>query len=171
MNVEDLRKKFDDYMASVTDEELIQEFKDMGYDVEIRKPDVIILRGASGCGKSSVARLFGGEVAICTADDYFYDETGKYNFNPDLLGKAHELCREKFLYALDNPELFDTIVVANTNTKNSEFQFYIDEAEKRGIMVFSLVVEKRHNGTNSHGVPESVIDRHVENIKNSLKLK
>jgi hypothetical protein len=171
MTIEQFKKDFDKQLAAMSDEEIIQDFKDLGCDVEIRKPNLVILRGSSGCGKSSVAMLFGGELAICCADDYFYDELGKYNFNPDLLGKAHERCREKFLYALDNPELFDTIVVANTNTKISEFQFYIDEAERRGIMVFSLVVEKRHNGTNSHGVPESVIDRHVENIKNSLKLK
>ena len=154
----------------MSDEQLIQEFTDIGCDVEIRKPDLVILRGSSGCGKSSVARLFRGEVAICTADDYFYDELGKYNFNPDHLSIAHKQCQEKFVYALDNPD-FDTIVIANTNTKEKDFKFYIDEAEKRGIMVFSLVVEKRHTGVNSHGTPDHVIDRHVENIKNSLKLK
>lgn len=154
----------------MSDEQLIQEFTDIGCDVEIRKPDLVILRGSSGCGKSSVARLFGGEVSVCTADDYFYDELGKYNFNPDHLSIAHKQCQEKFVYALDNPD-FDTIVIANTNTKEKDFKFYIDEAEKRGIMVFSLVVEKRHTGVNSHGTPDHVIDRHVENIKNSLKLK
>jgi energy-coupling factor transporter ATP-binding protein EcfA2 len=170
MNLENFKKELDEKLISMSEEQLIQEFKDMECNVEIRKPDLVILRGSSGCGKSSVARLFGGEVAICTADDYFYDELGKYNFNPDHLSIAHKQCQEKFIYALDNPD-FDTIVVANTNTKEKDFKFYIDEAEKRGIMVFSLVVEKRHNGINTHGTPDHVIDRHVENIKNSLKLK
>ena len=170
MNVEDFKKRFDDAMSNMTDEQLIQEFKDMGCDVEIRKPAVIILRGASGSGKSSVAKLFGPDAIICTADDFFYDSEGNYNFNPDHLSIAHEQCFRKFLYALDNPDV-DMIVIANTNTKISEFQKYIDEAEKCGCMVFSLVVERRHNGINSHGVPEHVIDRNEKNIKNTLKLK
>ena len=169
MKLENFKKDFDEKLSAMSEEEIIKEFTDMGCDVEISKV-VVILRGSSGCGKSSVAQLFGGEVAICTADDYFYDELGKYNFNPDHLSIAHKQCQEKFVYALDNPD-FDTVVVANTNTKEQDFQFYVAEAEKRGIMVFSLVVEKRHNGVNTHETPDHVIDRHVENIKNSLKLK
>lgn len=131
---------------------------------------IILLRGASGSGKNLVSKLFGGEVCVCSADDYFTDNWGNYNFDPNLLGVAHRTCQDKFLNALDNSDI-DTIIVNNTNTKEKDFQFYVAEAEKRGIMVFSLVVEKRHNGTNSHGTPDHVIDRHVENIKNSLKLR
>jgi predicted kinase len=136
----------------------------------MKQKKVIILRSASGAGKSTIAKLFVGNLVICTADDFFYDRDGNYNFDPNLLSIAHEQCFRKFHDALENQSV-DTIVVANTNTKISEFQKYIDEAEKYDNMVFSLVVEKRHNETNSHGTPESVIDRHVENIKNSLKLK
>ena len=170
MTLEKFKKDFDEKLAAMNDDKIIQEFEDMGCDIEIKKPVVVLLRGSSGCGKSSVARLFGGEVAICTADDFFYDEGGNYNFDSNLLSIAHEQCFRKFHDALENPDI-DTIVVANTNTKISEFQKYIDEAEKYDSMVFSLVVEKRHNGINSHGTPDHVIDRHVENIKNSLKLK
>lgn len=129
----------------------------------------IILRGTSGCGKSTVAKLFGENASVCTADDFFYDENGNYNFNPAHLSKAHEQCFEKFVDALSNPNV-DTVVVANTNTQQKEFQKYIDKAEEHGIMVFSLVVEKRHNGSNQHGTPDHVIERHEQNIKNSLKL-
>lgn len=131
---------------------------------------VIILRSASGAGKSTIAKLFGGNLTVCTADDFFYDGEGNYNFDPNLLSIAHEQCFRKFHDALENP-MVDTIVVANTNTKIPEFRKYIDEAEKYDSMLFSLVVEKRHNGVNSHGTPDRVINRHVENIKNSLKLK
>lgn len=132
--------------------------------------NVILLRGSAGSGKSSVAKLFGGNVRICCADDFFMDDFGNYNFDPNLLGVAHAHCQRRFLDALNDPEI-DTIVVANTNTKESDFKFYVDEAKKRDIMLFSLVVEKRHERENVHGVPSHVIDRHVENIKNSLKLK
>lgn len=130
---------------------------------------IIILRSASGAGKSTVANLFGGNSVVCCADDFFTDKDGNYNFDPDFLGNAHGMCKNKFLEALED-SMVDTIIVANTNTKPSDFQFYIDEAEKRGNMVFSLVVEKRHNGENLHGVSSHVIERHAENIKNSLKL-
>lgn len=130
---------------------------------------VILLRSVSNAGKSTVATLFGGNSVVCCADDYFTDEEGNYDFNPNWLGQAHTACKFKFIDALHNPDI-DTIVVANTNTKPSDFQFYIDEAENRGIMVFSLVVERRHNGKNNHNVPTHVLERQAENIKNSLKL-
>ena len=138
--------------------------------INMLKKKLIIIRGVSGSGKSTVAKLFGEDAVICTADDFFYDSDGNYNFNANHLSIAHEQCFRKFLRALNNPDV-DTIVIANTNTQQKEFQKYIDEAEKHGSMVFSLVVERRHNGINSHGVPDYVIDRHEQNIINTLKLK
>lgn len=131
---------------------------------------IIILRGTQNSGKSTVAKLFGENSIICCADDYFTDNWGNYNFDPNLLGVAHRICREKFINALDDPDI-DTIVVANTNATQKDFQFYIDSAEQHGNMVFSLVVERRHNNLNNHNVPPEAIDRCEQNIKNSLKLK
>lgn len=170
MNLEDFKKDFDEKLAAMSDEQIIQEFKDMGCDVKIKQKVVVILRGASGSGKSSVTKLFGDDVYVCSADHYFMDDDGNYNFDPSKLGAAHGLCKMNFISGLQNPDI-DVVVVDNTNTKQSDFQFYVDEAEKRGAMVISLVVEKRHNGVNSHNVPEHVIDRHVENTKNTLKLR
>lgn len=135
----------------------------------MRRKKVIIIRGASGSGKSTVAKLFGGNVVICTADDYFYED-GIYKFNPDKLAKAHEACYQKFVDALEDSET-DTVVVANTNTKESDFLKYIDTAKEYGSMVFSLVVENRHGNTNVHDVPDHILDRQVSNIKNTLKLR
>lgn len=169
MNLEKFKKEFDEMMDNMSDEELVQEFTNMGCNVEIKKPVVVLLRGVSNSGKSSVANLFGENSVVCCADDYFTDKDGNYDFNPNLLGQAHTVCKFKFIDALHNPDI-DTIVVSNTNTKPPDFQFYIDEAEKRGIMVFSLVVERRHGGINNHNVPAHVLERQAENIKNSLKL-
>lgn len=132
------------------------------------KKNVIILRGVSSSGKSTVAKLFGYDPVICTADDFFYDGDD-YKFDPRFLGAAHEQCFQKFLFALDDDKI-ETIVVANTNTKESDFQEYIDEARKRDIMVFSLVVEKRHSGQNDHDVPEKTIRKQEQRIKSNLKL-
>jgi hypothetical protein len=63
------------------------------------------------------------------------------------------------------------IIVNNTNTQSKEWKFYEEEAKKSDSDVIFLVVEKRHDGINSHGVPEGVIDRHEERIKCNLKLR
>lgn len=128
---------------------------------------VILIRGASGSGKSTLAKLFSNNKVICCADDYFWD-SGEYKFDPSLLGKAHEYCRNVFISALDSG--VETVIISNTNTTEKEFNFYIDEAKKRDIMLISLVIEKRHDNINLHGVPDYVIDRQAQNIKNSLKL-
>jgi 2',3'-cyclic-nucleotide 3'-phosphodiesterase/NEDD4-binding protein 2 len=78
-------------------------------------------------------------------------------------------CQQKFLRLLDDHEE-SLIIVANTSTKDSDFNFYIEEAKKRNIVVFSLVLENRHGNKNIHNVPEHVLERQKENIKNSLKL-
>jgi len=131
---------------------------------------LILIRAVSGAGKSTFAETFAPDSCICCADDYFTDGQGNYNFDASKLGQAHKACQEKYLELLDSP-FIDTIVVSNTNTKESDYKFYLDEAEKRDIMVFSLVLENRHGNKNVHNVPDHVLERQEQNIKNSLKLR
>jgi hypothetical protein len=49
--------------------------------------------------------------------------------------------------------------VSNTFTQEWEMQPYFDLAEKYGYMVFSIIVENRHGGSNQHGVPAEAIQR------------
>jgi NEDD4-binding protein 2 len=133
--------------------------------------NIIILRGVSGSGKSSFAKLIAEPSVICTADDYFTDPvTGQYNFDFAELGQAHAACRSKFDLALANHDVHN-IVVANTNTRAAEFKYYEDAAIAAGAKVFSIVIENRHGGTNVHHVPTSVLDRQTISIKNSLQLQ
>ena len=131
---------------------------------------LILIRAVSGAGKSTFAKTFAPDSCICCADDYFTDEQGNYNFDVSKIGQAHKACQEKYLSLIDSSSA-DTIVVANTSTKESDYKFYLDEAEKRGIMVFSLVLENRHRNKNIHNVPDHVLERQEQNIKNSLKLR
>jgi len=130
---------------------------------------VIILRGCSGAGKSTVAHLFSGKSVICTADDFFYDEKGVYNFDASKLSDAHTDCRLKFVTAIHDDSI-DTIIVANTNTQEKEFDFYLDYAKQLDIMYFSLVIENRHGNENVHGVPNYVLERQRDNIIQNLRL-
>lgn len=131
--------------------------------------NIIILRSVSGAGKSSFAQLIAEPKIVCTADDFFYKD-GIYQFDATKLGHAHNACQDKFIQALDN-SVVENIVIANTNAKNSDYKFYVDEAKKRGIRVTFVVLEKRHNNDNVHMVPDVAIERQYNNLMADLKLK
>jgi hypothetical protein len=86
------------------------------------------------------------------ADMFFVNRDGEYKFNPSQLKEAHQWCKEEveFLMKYEHP----TVVVSNTFTQEWEMEDYFKLAEKYGYRVHSIIVEKRHNGVNQHGVPE-----------------
>ena len=141
----------------------------------------ICLRGTSSSGKSAFANYLAmlydynikvpldkGEAAICTADDYFTDKDGKYNFDPTYLAAAHEHCRNGFRAAIKHN--VGLVIVANTSCSLWEFQDYIKEAEEAGYSIISLVLEKRHKNKNNHGLTEDMIKKQENKLRNSLKL-
>jgi len=134
---------------------------------------VIILRGVSGSGKSTLANLLTSlnekKVRVVTADDFFVDEHGNYNFDGTKIKYAHQDCYDKFINALEDSDC-DVVVVANTNTSEWEFEKYLDEADNHGAMIISLVIENRHGNTDIHNCPDDAKQRQVRNIINSLKL-
>ena len=136
---------------------------------------VVLIRGASNSGKSSFAQyLQWAQVedlscVICTADDFMM-ENGEYKFDFKKLGFVHQQCRLKFINALENE--INLVIVANTNTKYSDFNYYIENAQKYGYKVFSIVMEKRfEGGDNGHGVPEKTLEKQEKEIIESLKLR
>ena len=137
------------------------------------KKTVIITRGVSGSGKSTVADILVGyhlSWVVCCADDYLYNDKGEYDFTLAKGGVNHIKCQKKFLQCLNDPDI-NGIVVANTNTKDSDWAFYKQEAEKVGAMVVVMVIENHHGGKDSHNVPEETLQRQKQNIINSLKLR
>jgi ABC-type molybdenum transport system ATPase subunit/photorepair protein PhrA len=132
-----------------------------------------IIRGIAGSGKTTFANTIVDSIAVCEADQYFVDkETGEYKFNPDEIKIAHQWCKDEVenrmkynqdTYGLDYSE----IVVSNTFTQEWEMDPYFKLAEKYGYRVFSMIVENRHGGKNTHGVP----DEKVEVMKNRFQIK
>jgi predicted kinase len=116
---------------------------------------VIIIRGLQGSGKSSVAKLFETK-AICSADDYFVRD-GVYEWYGMGLPKAHQWCIRKCRRFMMIEA--QRIVIDNTAVKARDLKPYYGLAEDYGYKVFSIVVENRHGGINSHGVPEDAIQR------------
>ena len=128
---------------------------------------LIVLRGVSGSGKTSVAHLFNGYMVA--ADDYFIDDYGNYRFDASRLHEAHIYCKEKVQRWMQ----FDNtpIVVHNTNTLEREIKPYFDLADRYGYKVFSLIVENRHGSSDIHGVPHDTKVKQEIRLMDSIRLK
>jgi predicted kinase len=116
---------------------------------------LILLRGLPGAGKSTFAKSF-GDARHFEADMYHVGEDGVYRWKPENVKAAHEWCRR-------NVELIMSygkdVVVSNTFTQKWEMDEYYELAKKYGYIVFSVVVENRHSGENSHNVPADTLDK------------
>jgi len=126
-----------------------------------------IVRGLPGSGKSSLAKSIGG---IHIEADQFFMINGKYNFDLSKLKLAHKYCQnqtEAWMKTDGTQVNNHKIVVSNTFTQEWEMKPYFELAEKYGYIVFSLIVENRHEGKNIHGVP----DDKLELMKNRFEIK
>ena len=87
--------------------------------------------GASGSGKTTwwkeeMERLGERNVTVCSANDYFMNGNGEYDFSESALPAAHGFCLRKFIASVQNWENSDhTVIVDNTNTRISELAPYI----------------------------------------------
>lgn len=135
---------------------------------------VVIARGWPGCGKShEVKRLideFEGESVVCSADHYFLNTIGVYNFDFNLLGKAHAACRDKFVRAVAGN--IPLIIVDNCNIKYSDIKPYVVEASNAGYNIRLLESNAPWRDDvdecfkkNSHGVPLETISRMKESYQ------
>lgn len=67
-------------------------------DISMSFQVMFLMRGLPGSGKSTLVnlleRIYAGSVAVCSADHYFIDSHGVYNFNRDKIGDAHRVCQQ-----------------------------------------------------------------------------
>lgn len=133
---------------------------------------LILIRGLSGSGKTSLANRLGrlegksASSAIFAADDYF-ECGGEYRFDPKLLPAAHAHCQEKTKNAMTQPRSIPvgTIVVHNTFCARWEMEPYLKLAEEHGyhVVVVSLfdagLDDEALAARNVHGVPVAGIAR------------
>jgi hypothetical protein len=146
---------------------------------------MFILRGLPGSGKSGFAtklvQKFGELVTICSADSFFYkkveDPAGfrmidpglgletpttfyEYQFNPALLGQAHNKC---FCDAFDAcQESKPLVVIDNTNSQHWEYRHYELIAKKFGYEV----------GIYETGIAGTHFDeRKIHNVVDKQRLK
>lgn len=97
----------------------------------------IILRGISGCGKStyveSLRRASSVPVVAVSADKYRYDDDGNYDYDPANNEEVHNLCKRDFASALAKSA--PIIVVDNTNISKIDAFHYAKEAKRAGYKV------------------------------------
>ena len=113
-----------------------------------------IVRGLPGSGKSTFAKSLGG--VHYEADMFFMDENSEYKFDGSKLNDAHNWCRHKVMDAMKDGE--PIVVVSNTFTREWEMESYMLLGEELGYTTFVVIVENRHGGKNTHGVPENTIE-------------
>jgi predicted kinase len=116
--------------------------------------ELFLLRGLPGSGKSTLAKSIGGQHI--EADMYFMND-GIYEFDASKLKDAHNWCQNAVkVWMINNTE---KIVVSNTFTQEWEMDYYFELAKEHGYIVYSLIVENRHDGVNSHNVPTETIEK------------
>lgn len=127
---------------------------------------VIIMRGIPGSGKSTFVRQNYSHATVCSADHYFVDGEGNYEFDIDLIGEAHQYCRDQFEEALAYGD--QLIVVDNTNLSMRAMSFYIEEAMEKQYEVFfvhmvtpvEIAVERQ-----THDVPEETVQEFADKME------
>jgi len=135
------------------------------YKIAQQQKILYIMRGLSGSGKSSLAQELGRDGIVLSTDDFFM-AGGKYEYDPEGIGYAHDWNQDRALKAMQKG--ISPIVIDNTNVEAWEAKPYVYMAIQYGYKV-----EIREPNTpwkfnaeelakrNTHGVPKDVIDKMI----------
>ena len=141
--------------------DLIFNFKPSPMDTNTEtQGDLILLRGIPGSGKTTLAKILlqirvTDEPEVLSADDFFENENGEYNFDASKLKEAHNYCQFRCSERMRQQKA--KIIVANTFTQEWEMEIYYEMAKRYNYRVHTLIVENRHGSENIHGVPAEKI--------------
>ena len=126
---------------------------------------LIIIRGISGSGKSTLAQQLGKDGVVLSTDDFFM-ESGKYEFDPDGIGYAHDWNIDRSEQAMKKG--ISPIVIDNTTVEAWEAKPYVNQALKYGYKVkfrepnttWKFDAEELAK-RNTHGVPKDIIEKMI----------
>ena len=132
--------------------------------------ELILLRRLPGSGKSTLAKIIlqlpsNAEPEVLSADDFFENKEGEYNFDATKLKEAHNYCQFRCSERMRQQKA--RIVVANTFTQEWEMEEYFKMAERYNYRIHTIVVENRHGSNNVHNVPEDKL----EQMRNRFEIK
>ena len=132
-------------------------------DTNIEKQgELILLRGLPGSGKTTLANIIlqqpnNNPQEVLSADDFFENKDGEYNFDVTKLKEAHNYCQFRCSERMRQQK--SRIVVANTFTQEWEMDEYFKMAERYNYRVHTVIVENRHGNENIHGVPKDKLQQ------------
>ena len=127
---------------------------------------LVIVRGLPGSGKSTLADMIKrGSDTVLSADMFFEDESGEYNWVEDKLRYAHEWCFEKTEDAMrvGSPRIY----VANVFDRDSDVEAYRYLAKEHGYEFMPIIMENRNHNHSIHNVPNESVNR----MKSSFSVK
>ncbi len=122
-----------------------------------------IVRGPFGTGKTEFAKSLSENVISCW--DY-YAKYGENKWNEKLKPHADEYCRNSVVEMMQQDEC--QVFVTNSFSKNSDLDFYYQQAEKYGYKVFSIVMDCRDAQEFKRNAPQDVVLKQIINIKNNV---
>jgi len=117
--------------------------------------DLVIIRGASGSGKTTYAKENFPDHNLVEADMYFMHGE-EYRFDPSKLKQAHEWCQSEVKRLLDTGH---RVVVANTFTRHWEMRPYFD------LFPNTRVYRMTGEYQNTHGVPVEAVQRMRDRVE------
>ena len=137
--------------------------------------DLILVRGVSGAGKSTIADMLNIYLNSCFSTDDMFMVDGEYKFDPSKLGEYHDATVQKVKDIMGDRQ-FEintgedlltpiTIVVHNTFTQEWEMKPYFELAEEFNWHVHTIIVENRHGSKSIHDVPDDVIKAQKERFE------
>jgi predicted kinase len=90
---------------------------------------------------------------------------GIYEFDASKLRQAHDWCRKETFRSMATN--WSRIIVSNTFTQEWEMEEYIELGNRYQYKIYSLIVENRHDGVNTHNVPNEVLTK----MRNRFEIK
>ena len=134
--------------------------------MEKKLKQLILIRGLSGSGKTTLANTIcegQNDRIMLSADDYFTDDEGNYNFDPNSLKEAHEWCKSETASAIEDN--YEVVVVHNTFTRKWEIDPYRELGDRNGYRVQILnlydggLSDNELSDRGVHKIPSYVIQK------------
>jgi cytidylate kinase len=128
---------------------------------------IVIMRGISGSGKSTVAHALSAKIGakIVSADNYFMGHDGVYRFDARQLGMAHDMCWSLFSEAVSANA---NVIVDNTNAKLTDIMPYVFEGLRTStpVHIVQMAIESSHMhyARNVHGLSIDAIERQAQRL-------
>ncbi len=141
--------------------------RDIVSDMDQSKPELILIRGVAGTGKSTYTKHTYPNHYHLSTDDYFTKE-GVYNFNKSQLRIAHKWCLDETKRLL---ELGTNCVVSNTFVLYNSVRDYLQISTDCDIKVIRLSPTLYMS---VHEVPGQTIEKSIcemEDVPNEVIVK